>query len=52
MKESRWFKFGLWLERFPTLHPIIYRWDGPAPTGMRYINRLNGHVVVMDGEEE
>jgi len=37
------------LERVPAFHPLLLRFDGIAPGGRRrYVNRINGHVVVLD----
>lgn len=46
MKATLRERFGMWLERFHILHPWLLRYDGVAPTGLRFINRVNGHVVV------
>jgi hypothetical protein len=48
-------QFGFWLERFAVLRPLrplLLKYDGEAPAGRAYVNRLNGHVVVIteDGE--
>ena len=45
-------RIAFWLERFAILRPVLLRYDGAAPIGARYVNRLNGHVVVVteDGE--
>ena len=47
--SARWFdRFAWWLERFAWLHPLLLAYDGPAPAGRRYVNRLNGHLVVKE----
>lgn len=47
MKESLRMRLGFWLERFPLLRPLLLVYEGEAPTGRRYLNRVNGHVVVI-----
>ncbi|AUV60862.1 hypothetical protein [Mycolicibacterium goodii] len=40
-------RIAFWLERFSWLHPILLRYDGAAPNNRaRYVNRINGHVIV------
>lgn len=40
-------RFGFWLERWTVLRPLLLRYDGEAPRGKRYVNRVNGHLVVL-----
>jgi len=44
LDELRW-RIGEALARVPG----VLRYDGPAPRGDRYVNRINGHVVVRGG---
>jgi hypothetical protein len=47
MPYARRGRFGLWLERFEWLHPVLLRYDGETPDGRgRYINQVNRYVVV------
>lgn len=41
-------RIALCLESFTWLHPILFRYDGLTFDGgrLRYVNRLNGHVVI------
>lgn len=46
-------RIGMWLQRFPILHPLLltpegYN-DGWTPDGRRrYANRLSGHLVMKE----
>lgn len=40
-------RLGFWLERHAVVRPLLLRYDGQAPSGAgRYVNRVNGHVVI------
>ena len=40
-------RLAFWLERFVIVHPLLLKFDGIAPSGnKRYMNRINGHVIV------
>lgn len=46
-------RIGMWLQRFPVLHPLLLTPDGYndgwTPDGRRrYANRLSGHLVMKD----
>jgi len=42
-------RFGFWVETLPYLRWLFLRYDGVAPGGRdRYVNRINGHVVVVE----
>lgn len=48
MNMPFWDRVAFWLEGFKVLRPLLLRYDGQTPTGGdRYINKLNGHVVVF-----
>ena len=47
MRATRWDRFGFWLERWQVLRPLLLKYDGEAPAGRRYVNRVNGHLVVV-----
>jgi hypothetical protein len=46
MKGSLRERFGFWLERFRLTRLLVLRHDGYFGVQARYINRVNGHVVV------
>lgn len=48
MNESLKDRIAFRLERFRILRPLLLEKDGLAPGGgKRYVNRINGHVVVV-----
>lgn len=46
MKGSRRHRFGMWLERFTWLHSWLLELDGEHEGRRRYVNRVNGHLVM------
>ena len=46
MKGSRRLRLGMWLERFRWLHPWLLVLDGEGDDWCRYVNRINGHLVM------
>lgn len=46
MRGSRRLRFGMWLEQFTWLHWWLFVPDGMYGTRRRYLNRINGHVVM------
>ena len=48
MKGSMRFRFGLWLERFRWLHPVLGRYSHEYPEGRHhYVNRVSGTFLNL-----
>ena len=47
MKVTLRLRIGFWLEKWRVLRPLLLKYDGEAPAGRRYINRVSGHLVVV-----
>lgn len=41
-------RIAFYLERFRVLRPLLFRYDNAVVWGgKRYVNRINGHVVIV-----
>ena len=47
MKATLRLRIGFWLEKWRVLRPLLLKYDGEAPAGPMYVNRVNGHLVVI-----
>jgi hypothetical protein len=46
VRASRRERFGIWLQRFTWTHRWLFVFDGEHNGRRRYVNRINGHLVM------